>query len=414
LSFDVVLDGLLTVEDHIKDIPLDVPYKAEQESLEKAKELFLKWLDIYRIYTNGYRQEIISRTDRYAIRMLSSFTSDLESQIRDVFEARIPGEAYLLIYDFFKPYRESPQYFVLSEYKEFKQTTIADLLTDKLKEMTVPRPSRGSANIDITIRDIKNRNIPVIRYDRAQFDNVLSWPLLLHEAFHCLYNLVGLNALAKDYPGIEWLKEALIDIYVVNYFGPAYALSLATYLQKYPHEKTISHLSFISRIFIALQYLERAQREKNLPPPVGQHVTDVFEYLKNVWDQHKEADPREVQEQVAKIYDGTEGKVKKLMSGATDPFAEFLSKTEKKRLEAFKKGGFEFAENQTLSISDVMEYFQAGIPAAADPRIIFNAFTSRKSQNMIHDPKTRIFIVESLKKWHLKNAWSEAKARSSQ
>jgi len=65
-----------------------------------------------------------------------------------------------------------------------------------------------------------------------------------------------------------------------------------------------------------------------------------------------------------------------------------------------------------LSVGDVVEYFEAGIPVATDPRILFNTFTSPKSQERVHDPRLRIFIVESLKKWHIKNAWSAAKAIS--
>lgn len=412
MSLEYVLEGLDAVESHIKNTQIDVPYKGEQESLERAKGLFFKWLNIYKMYAKGYQQElgISDRTRRHAVRMLSTFTTELESQVGNVFETKIPPAAYLFVHDFFRPYKESPQHFVLSEYSDFKQTTFAELITETLEGMTVP-PSRSS--IDIAIDEIKRDDIQVIRYDRAQFDNVLSFPLLLHEAFHCLYDIVGLNGLEQEYPGIDWLREALIDIYVVNYFGPAYALSLATYLQKYPHGKTISHLSFISRIFIALQYLEKTLEERKLPPPIDQHVKDVLEYLKSVWDQHKTEDPREVQEQVAKIYKDTEGRVKKIMSRHVHPFAEFLTENERKRLDAFKKGGFEFVENQTLSISDVTEYFQAGIPAAADPRVIFNSFVSRNSQDKIRDPKIRIFIVESLKKWHLKNAWSEARKRSS-
>jgi len=413
LSFDVVLNALGSVENHIKGVLLDVPYDVKRESLERAKELFLKWLDVYKTYTNGYRQELLARTQRHTIRMLSSFANDLDNQVRDVFEARIASEAYLLVNNLFKSFsRVSRPSFVLAEDREFKQTSIATLLNDKLKNLTVPRPVIGSANVDVTIRDVQNKDIIVICYDQGQFDNVFSWPLLLHEAFHYLYANERLDRLAKDCPKVSWLEEALIDMYIINYFGPAYALSLATYLQRFPHEKTISHPSFTSRIFIALQYLKKTQEAKKLPLPVSNHIADVFDYLKRIWDQHKEADPLEVQEQVAKIYDSAEKDVKEIISEKAQPFAEFLSQNEKKRQEVFQKGGFEYIENQVLSVSDVADYFRAGIPTAADPRIVFNSFISRQSQEMINDPKAHIFVKESLKKWHLKNAWVEAKGQA--
>jgi hypothetical protein len=407
----VVLDGLLSVENHIKTVSLEVPYSFKRESLEKTRELFLKWLEIYRMYTNGYRSEILPRTSRYVIRMLSSFTSDLENQMRAVFEARIPSEAYLLVNEFLKIFAGAyPPCFVLSEYNEFRQTTIGMLLAEKLENLTVPRPSTGVASVDIIKRQISTSDILVICYDRGQFDNVLSWPLLLHEAFHYLYQTQRLDRLAKDCPQVTWREEALIDMYIVNYFGPAYALSLATYLQKYPHEKTISHPSFASRIFIALKYLEKMQEEKRLPLPSSEHIVQVFNYLTKVWDEHKEANSLEVQEQVSKVYDSAEKGVKALINEKTQPFAEFLTETQKRRQEVLDKGGFEYAENQVLSVKDVTEYFNAGIPAAADPRIVFNSFISKRHQEMIQDRRISIFVKESLKKWHLRNAWRQARA----
>jgi hypothetical protein len=412
LSFNGVLDDLGSVEDRIKKAPLEVPYNFERESLEKAKELFLKWLEIYKMYANGYRMELIPRTSRHVIRMLSAFTNDLENQVRDVLEARILNEAYLLVANFLEMFTNSPPSFVLAEFKEFKQTTISTLLQDKLENLHVPGPSAGTASVDIISRDIKNRDILVICYDHGQFDNVLSWPLLLHETFHYFYETQRLDRLAKDCPEVSWLEEALIDMYVVNYFGPAYALSLATYLQKFPHEKTVSHPSFASRIFITLKYLEKMQEEKMLPSPSSEHVVDVFGYLTKVWDEHKESDSLEVQEQVSKIYDTAEKDVKELIAEKTKPFSSFLMETEKRRREVHEKAGFEFAENQVLSVSDVIEYFEAGIPAAADPRVVFNSFISKRYQHMINDRRINLFIKESLKKWHLKNAWLKTKKLS--
>lgn len=412
MSFDVVLDGLDSVEKHIKTAQFDAPYEFEREYLEQSKQCFLKWLEIYRMYTNGYRQEILSRTLRYVIRMLSSFTSSLENQVRDVFEARIPSEAYLFVNSFLEVFstRTAPS-FVLSENKEFKQTSVSDLLKNELANVTLPRPSRGMASLDVLMGDLRNNDILVICYDEGQFDSVFSWPLLLHEAFHYFHTNYEFERIAKLCPSVSWLEEALIDMYIVNYFGPAYALSLATYLQKYPHEKTVSHPSFVSRIFIALKYLNKMQEEKKLPLPTCSHIVDVYNYLSNVWNEHKEADSQEVLEQVGQVYDAAQDGVKELIRKKTEPFAEFLLKNQNARDESFKISGYKFSEEQVLSISDVMEYFDSGIPAAADPRIIYNSFISKNRQDMINDRKTCFFIKESIKKWYLKDRWKQAKLR---
>lgn len=412
MAFDIVFDSFARSEAHIKEVSLDVPYRFQLQSLERVRDLFLRWLDLYKAYAKGYSAELLTRTTRYVIRMLSSFTDDLGVKVREVFEARIPNEAYILVNEIFRQLGRGSITFVLAEGSLFEQTSIFRELSETINKMSVPRPVRGIANIDIIMRDIQTRNVPVIYYEQGQYDNVLAWPLLLHEACHYLYTYERLDRLTKGCPKVSWLEEALIDTYIVNYFGPAYALSLATYLQRFPHEKTVSHPSFVARIFIALRYLVKMQEENRLPLPVKRNTSDVFEYLNKVWSEHKEIDTAQVQEQVGTVYDAAEQRVIDVISEKTQPFSEFLTKNEEKRKRVHKRGGFHFIENQVLSVRDVQDYFEAGIPVATDPRILFNAFTSRRSQEMTRDPRLRIFIVESLKKWHIRNAWAAAKAVS--
>lgn len=414
MSFDIVLESLERTESRIKEISRNVPYEFQLQSLERGKDLFSRWLNVYKAYANGYRKELLTRTSRYVIRMLSSFTDELERRVRKIFEAKIPNESYILVNEFFKQLGKIPITFVLSEGSLFEQTSVFRQLSDTINRLSAPRPVRGASTIDIIMHDIETRDIIVLCYEEGQYDNVLSWPLLLHEAFHHLYASERLDRLAKGCPKVPWLEEALIDMYIVNYFGPAYALSLSTYLQRFPHERSISHPSFVARIFIALQYLTRMKKQKILPLPISEYVTDVFDYLNKVWSQHKEVITAPVQDEVEEIYSTAEEEVVNVISEKTQPFSEFLTENEENRRKIHARGGFEFVENQVLSVSDVIEYFEAGIPVAADPRIVFNAFISRKSQEMIHDPRLRIYIVESLKKWHLKKAWLATKATSYQ
>lgn len=411
MSFDVVRQDLARIETHIKEMPPNTPYRFQSQSFEIAKELFLKWLDVYKVYAAGYSRELLPRTTVYTVRMLSSLSDSLERRAREVFEARIKSEAYILVDEFFKQLGQRPTTFVLAEGSLFKQSSVFEQLTEDMNKMSVPRPVRVAGQVDIAMRYIENHDILVIYYERGQYDNVLSWPLLLHEAFHHVYISERLDRLAKKCPKVSWLEEALIDMYLTNYFGPAYALSLAICLQRLPHEKTITHPSFVARIFIALQYLTRMKKENKLPIPVGQHIGDVFEYLEKIWSQHKGIDTTESQEKVEAIYDNAEDGVINVISEKTQPFSEFLKRNQEERRIAHERGGFEYVERQVLSVSDVAEYFEAGIPVAADPRILYNAFISHKSQEMFQDPPLRTFILESLKKWHLKNAWLKSTSR---
>lgn len=411
MSFDVVLESFARTEAHIKEVPLDIPYGFQLQALDRAKELYLVWLDVYKTYANGYRSELLPRTRRYVIRMLNSFGDKLEGNVREVLEARIPNEAYILVNEFFKQLGHKLVTFVLAEGSSFEQTSIFKLISDRLNKLGAPRPVRASSSIEVYMRKIQNRDIPVIYYEQGQYDNVHSWPLLLHEAFHYVFAVERLDRLSKDCPKVSWLEEALIDMYIVNYFGPAYALSLATYLQGCPHETTFSHPSFTARIFIVLQYLAKMKKDNKLPLLSG-HISDLFDYLLKVWNEYKKVDTTQVQEEVEAVYNNAQQGIKDVISEKTQTFSEFLTENEKERRKIHGLGGFEYVEKQVLSISDVWEYFKAGIPVAADPRIVFNAFISRKSREMIRDPRLRAFIIESLKKWHVKNAWLDAKAVS--
>jgi hypothetical protein len=117
------------------------------------------------MYTNGYRKEPLLRTARHVIRMLSLLTKDLEREVRNVFEARIPDEANILVNHLLNTFSKYPPPFVLAEIDEFKQTSLYGLVDRKIKKMTIPRPSSGTASLDIMMRDIRNNDVLVICYD---------------------------------------------------------------------------------------------------------------------------------------------------------------------------------------------------------------------------------------------------------
>jgi hypothetical protein len=112
---------------------------------------------------------------------------------------------------------------------------------------------------------------------------------------------------------------------------------------------------------------------------------------------------------VEKIYNSVENDVRHVISEKTSPFVDFLLETEKRRQEIFKSTEVDYPEREIPSVSDVIEYFEDGIPIAVEPRILFNSFISQRYQKMSADPALGIFITESLKKWHIKKAWFAAK-----
>ena len=409
MSFDPVFRAYDASEKSIRETVPNVPYTFANNSLLKTSSLFIKWLEVYREFAKGYSKELLTRTTYYILRWLSSSGDTCERKFREIVDAKIPPEAYILLSEFFDKLGHGSIAFVLAEGSHFEQTSIYSQLSETLRSLSYPRPLSGSSKIDMTIKDVQSRDVFVFYYERGQSDNVLAWPLLLHEGFHPIYVNEKLHRVARNCPDVPWLDEALIDIYITNFFGPAYAMSLATYLQRFPYEVSISHPSFSSRIFIALQYLTILQSESRLPQQVGSHVSKVFHYLKDIWDQHKAINAKDVQETVETIYNSAEGDIRRVISEKTKPFVDFLLEIERKRKEVLDSTDVDYPEREILSISDVVEYFEHGIPIAADPRILFNSFMSEAYQKMATEPALNIFITESLKKWHVKNAWLRAK-----
>jgi len=409
MSFDAVFREYDMREESVRKTLPNTPYAFVNGTLERTNSLLLRWLSVYREFAKGYSQELLTRTSYYVIRWLSSAGDIVEKKLREIFDAKMPLEAYILLKDFCTNIGYADINFVLAEGSYFEQSSVYSELSETLSSLSSPRSATASSRIQFILKEIQKKDIFIVYYERGQFNNVLCWPLLLHEVFHPIYDMENLHRLSKNCPPVSWLNEALIDLYITNFFGPAYAISLASYIQRFPSEVSISHPSFSSRIFIALRYLTKLQNESQLPAPISSQLSDVFLYLQNIWDKHRTINAKDVQDSVETIFDNTEEDIKRIIAEKkTTPFVDFLLETEKKRKKAFKSTDADFIEKETPSISDVVEYFRHGIPIAADPRILFNAFMSRAYQEMAIRPALNIFITESLKKWHIKNAWLKA------
>lgn len=405
MSFSAVFDSYSRIERHIKEAVIEVPYAFAFTRLEKARELFVEWLDIYKEYAKGYSQELLARTSIPVIRMLSLYGVVLEDRFSEVLEVKIPWEAYILLNDFFNELSYSEVFYVLAEGNFFEQTSIYTEVSKVLMGLSPPGGKSARSRIDVIKTGIRTKDTLVIYYERGQYDNPLVWPLLLHEGFHHIYSTERLGRLERDCPDVPWCQEALVDIYMTNFFGPAYALSLTAYLQRFPYLEAITHPDFCARLYVSLLYLTKLMNANNqLPPPMNQHIIQAFEYVKSVWDRHKHYAPT-VQDLAEKIYNTTEQSIKQVILEKTQPFFELLLNTEKERSKVPKSSEVNYKE-EVLSVSDVLEHYKYGIPVAANPRILFNSFISKP---YLEKGPITAFITQSLKKWHIKKSWFRAK-----
>jgi hypothetical protein len=402
LSFDVVFKTYARIREHVKKQPTQASYSFVSERLQRINTLFQKWLDIYELYAQGYQSEVLSWSAQFEIWHLAICGNVIEELLSDIFEAKIPKEVYILLGNVFEELNHGPDFYVLIEGDTFRQRSVyEEIYRRSLKDLTPPRPLKTN-QIDEVLNFIKEKDAIIFYYDRGEYDNALSWPLLIHEWLHWFYTIEKLNLLEDGCPKVTWIEEALIDIYVTEFFGPAYAASLASYLYSHPHEEAVTHPHFAVRLYISSRYLNQLEKVKeSIPPPINTQISETLRYIEQVQNQHQEV-VEEVKKDVDSIYDQTRPLIQRLITKKTQPFTELMQEIEQRRRNTMKLPAEKFPEKQILSTDDVQRYYKLGIPVAANPRVLFNSFISGE---YLRGGVDTLFIKESLKKWYVREFW---------
>jgi len=404
VSFDVVFETYRRTEAHIRKQSIKVPYNFVTKRREKACKLFEYWLNVYKLFAEGYSKEILTWSTPYVIQNLSIFGNILEGKLVDVFQAKIPVETYILLHATLGDFGSYSEFYIIAEGDCFEERSIYDeIYKQSLKNLHVPRPVEKT-QFEQTLREIQKNDMALLYYERGQYDNALSWPLLIHEGVHWLYNSTGLKYLEAKIPdGPSWMNEVLIDMYVTNLFGPAYATSLASYLYRYPHEETLSHPHFIVRLYTCYKYLSDLINNTELPVFLEGNIHDAMDYIKDVQNRHEDI-VKEIGEQVDQIYNKTCESIVHLISKKTKPFTLFIYDIESEKEKTSKFSPKEYPTKEVFSISDVQHYYDLGIPIAAHPKILFNSFISKQ---YLTEGVNTLFVKESLKKWYVTHIWKE-------
>jgi hypothetical protein len=402
LSFEVVFKTYSRIREHVREQPTQAAYDFVTQRLQRVNSLFQRWLDVYELYARGYQKEILSWSTQFEIWHLSVCGNVIEEMLSDIFEAKIPKEVYILLDHAFTELNHGFDFYALVEGDTFRQRSIYDEIYGRsLKNLSPPRPIK-TQEIDAVLNPIKENDAIIFYYERGEYDNALSWPLLIHECLHWFYRREKLNSLEDRCPKVTWIEEVLIDIYVTEFFGPAYAASLASYLYLHPHEEAVTHPHFAIRLYTSSRYLyDLRELKESLPPPINMQVNETLEYIKKVQDQHKEV-IEEVSKDIDRIYDLAKLPIQRLIAEKTQSFTALIRNIEQERQNTIKLPAEEFPERQTFSIDDVQRYYELGIPVAANPRVLFNSFISEK---YLEKGVSTIFVKESLKKWHVREFW---------
>jgi hypothetical protein len=403
----LVHESFLKSKAHIEKAVYKTPYNNVYNKMCSTKKNTLLWWEIYNECVQGYSNIILTYADPLLIiKLLSERGAMVESVFLNIYESRIPHEVYILIDEMLSDLKIDNFAYNVVQNTNFHYSSIYTEVT--LANNNVSFPSEPTK--DVLTDKIKNNDVQLLYYESGQYDNPIAWSLLLHEIFHVISEKEKLEMLEKELPSVTWISEILNDTYLMHYFGPAYCMSSAFYLSRFPYHEALSHPHYILRLYESLLYLGELEENQELPQPLLERLKETRTFVNTAFlqfkDSHlnKEVTP-EMLLQIEEIYKCTKDKIQMQISAKTPTFKDLVIKSEAERKNTKDLKPSEFIEREIFSIKDVMEYYALGMPIAANPRILFNSFISKSFLDSDAQQKVLIFIRESLKKWHVKKAW---------
>ncbi len=387
MSFQEISLIFNKIKGHIDDSSLTDSQKAYpsiRNRLQEVRRLYLSWIDVYEEYRRGFEKEKLTVALYPVARFLSSLGYGLENSFFEVVHSRIPVEVHFLVSYCYNQF-QCPNRFVLAEGRIFETDTVFGEISAELKRLPAPEPHGTQARTLLT--EIQSRDYTKISYESVMFDSALTWPLLLHEAFHEIYEKNKLAQVHKSVISDNWVTEVIIDLYSAMFFGPVYAVSLAKYHERFPSGGSISHPSQGARLYGLLQLLGDALKDKkNFSENIQQIMDRSFRVVNDIWS-HYRREKLEIQDKVQEVYESAKPAVVDFHhSKGLKTFDELVAAKS--------------PENRSAEIDVVSQYLKDRIPAACDPRVLFNVL-------MLADTDIKYqYVAESLKKWHVWEGWS--------
>lgn len=399
MSTELILEDLNRTREHILNTKKIFPYPFINEKLEKARNLYLKWLGMY-IDECERLQSIhlkISESENH-IRFLSHRNQLIRNYFNEVFAGNIPDEAYILVDFFYKLTGHQDISYALTKRLGFSQSSIYEealIAEEGVKHISPER-------VDAELRIIQNNDCIKLCYSQYEIEDPLSWLLLFHECLHSIYSEEKFSILFENELPLKkpWVKEAIIDYLSMKMLGPSYVVALADHLAKFPHIVKIeeaSHPDPAARLYEGILYLkDLPEKTSQFPKEISNGLQSIYGNIEKMWAVIKH---RAI---------GMQDEVELIFKHAEMLFNKYDKEWKKdKKFEKFEDFFLHFENNQkenmSLSLDEIFEYYKIGIPVGVDPRIMFTLLAISKE---MPQEKRLLFARESLKKFYITSVWT--------
>lgn len=274
---------------------------------------------------------------------------------------------------------------------------------------------------------------------RSEAENPIMWPILYHEMFEAVDKDLGLTGLSimkkfeifvktktESMPSItdeklaneNWLLEILMDFLAITSFGPMYAKSLLDYCQRSPYYPTPEHPEMCYRLYSAYLYLTSSITSQS----------DIFERCQEIAKNDIEPEVRRYEEKANLNSENKRALTElfKLMTKfrQTVPTPTFLQKLDNYIAQSqslnttlkvlLKKGTPDFEnrpkfipfKDPLLSFDHIKKSIFEGVSLAIHPDILLNVVLA--NANTYNKDEDYDIIVDSIKKWKIKEVWNSA------
>ncbi len=325
---------------------------------------------------------------------------------------------------------------VLREGDRFLTETFQELIVTPLKALITiaEKPEIQGSLAQVKPLDLLNtypiKKGYVISCIRGDSGNPIMWPILCHEMFELVDKensilkefAANVSDASEEMPVLDsipetnelYVREVLMDFLAMNSFGPMYAKSLLEFCKRSPYYKTPQYPEMCVRLFCAYLYLcQSFESETDIFGKCQKKAKEEIEPEILRYEQNGDLD-KQKKERLSALFTlmmrflaitkapSFVTRLRHYAEAAADP---------KKTLEQLVESEDQFIpfKDPLLTFDDIKNNILFHkIALAIDPNIVLNVVLA--NYDLYRKEKHLSVLLESIKKWKVKQAWNESVA----